>query len=356
MVDEKPQPALALLSLSRLPENVLRGWAAALGAEFMAHEPGAALPTARVPLVLVYDSVETALTATMAAGKPPSAALADWEEMAATVLAFWRQRRRITFLLEARSLLAAPAEAAAAVAAWRGTAAPADLPGPGEDEPAAPTPVLSALSALPRLSRRPTRRLCDELAAGGFCAPNDSVDDLDQALAALIEGKTGVPAAPVAPKEATNPLGLSQADLEARLARISARAADAQSALATGEAPATWQGLAAAEVLAQESELRRIQLLSLQEMLENVQRKHATEAQKQANHIATLEMDVLRLRAQLQDRLQSVVALTDANRRLKLELDDRVQEVKAVRSSQSWRITAPLRATRLLLSGKRKPQ
>ena len=356
MVDEKSQPALALVNLSRLPADMLRGWSAALGADLLAQDPGEVLPTARVPLVLVYDSVETTLATAMAAGRQPSATLAEWEEMAGKLLAFWRQRRRITFLLEADSLLAEPMEAAAAIAAWQGIAAASDLP--ALDAGAPTSPVLAALAALPRLSRRSTRRLCDELAAGGFCKRDDATESLDTALAALTEGQSGVPTAETAQEEAARRLGTSQADLQARLARVNGLAASANPQLAadqTEDTPA-WQGLAAAEVLAQESELRRIQLLSLQEMLEGVQRKHATEAHKQAKHIAALEMDLLRLRAQVQDRLQSVVALTDANRRLDLELEDRKQEISTIMSSQSWRVTRPLRATRRLFSRRRHPQ
>lgn len=358
MVDEKPQLPLSVANLSGLPAEALRSWAKAVGAEVTAPGPNDALPTTRAPLILVYDSVETALTAAMARGGQPSSALKEWEDRAGSILAFWRQRRRVTFLLESDSLLADPAGAAAAVATWRGAPAPADLALPDTTEAPQSAPVLAALAALPRLSRRTTRRLCDELAAGGFCRALDAVDFLDDAVASLAKGQSGVSGAMSARNTAAEQLGTTQADLDVRKARLDALVAESGRHLDAGQEQGLsgWQNLAAAEVLAQESELRRIQLLSLQEMLESIQKKHASEAHKQASHIAALEMDVLRLRAQLQERLQTAVALSDANRRLELQLEDRDQEIKAVRSSQSWRITAPLRATRLLLSGRRKPR
>lgn len=83
----------------------------------------------------------------------------------------------------------------------------------------------------------------------------------------------------------------------------------------------------------------------------------------QADRIAWLEdrlaarrLDRLSLRAQLADRDQSVVALSEERRFLEMDLQDRIGKLREFQDSTSWRVTAPLRATRRLFIRSRSPE
>lgn len=299
---------LFVANLSALDDASWQGWCRArLGsdwAELAAQGPDdPALAGAAGPLLVIYDPLESALTAAMAAGAAPSARLADWDAAARRLLDLWRANRRGVFLAAADALVADPAGLARTLGGWLGrdlsaTAAPSD---PVLPDPVHPDPARAALAALPRLATPALRRLCDELAVAGLAGPApDPAAMLDAAAQAL--------AAP----------------------RPDAGSEDSARLVA---------------LLEEERGLLRDELAALQETLEEEYRARADRTAWEMRQ-AALETEILRLTGQIAARDQRLVALAEDQRRLTLDLAAREATLAALYASTSWRVAAPLRALR----------
>lgn len=283
-------------------------------------------------LIVIYDAPEHALRLALQDGTPPGAALADWQARMGGLLRLYRRARRRVFLIDSSAFATDPGGLATALSDWLGRALtpqdpPQDLP---DAQPASP-PDSGSESALFHLiaahalaTLRPVQRLADELAAGGFAPRRRSGGDIGLLEAVFAEGAGGGP--------------------------------KVQDALAALED----QARADAELHDQQAILARQQILELQATLEQEclariaqedELKALPDLRARADELAALELEHLKLRATLQARERALVALSEDRRFLDLDLHARTDDLDQLRASTSWRLTAPLRGTRLLLSG-----
>ena len=402
------QNRLLVGNLSDLSALVWRDWCAvALGPEGADWEAwsGTGLAdlaqlSAEDRLVLVYEPLDQAMIRAVSAGDKPSTALAAWKQQAEALLKLQRRRRRQTYLLPA----SAPVDQGAALCdhlrAWAGL--PQSVP--ASDLPALPVaapvaPLLRILAVQAAQSARQIRLLNDELAAAGF-APDFVAPDI-QVLDAALGSLQDMAAAQQRCAQQSAELRVQLTDTQIRL-QVALDAYDAdfrdlearRSALASAEAAARsaaeeLSGLRAA-LAAEQDRLRQTearllldsqrqsqlqgQIGAIQDVLQQEsdlrngleQRLHQFETREpdllaqiaalkaglaEAQDLAdVLQLDLLHLRAVLSDRDQSVVALSEERRFLEMDLAERMGQLQDYRNSTSWKVTAPLRATRRIFS------
>lgn len=376
-------PEVQIVNLSSLPAEHWQAW---FRANLAPGTDWAADPARRVadiglaadqPLIVIYDPLDLTLAAAMAAGQDFADALQLWEQEADGLLGFWRARRQTTFLVAADLLSGNAEPLRAALKVWNASLlAPVAVAG---HEPAALPARLRLLAAQPQLMSRRLRRLCDELAVGG-CARPLVGDDLALVRAAHAElqdmASTGQGDQQKLRDEAgalKSRLGAAEqraaraeqqvihfeqraAKAEQQATQLEQRAAKAEQLATQFEQRATKaeQALAAlrlrAEDSARESAVQGQRLRVLEEMAERD--FHAEQRLAEAHlQIQALDLQILMLRASLIDCEQGHVVLSEDNRLLKMHVDDLHGRLGEFMGSTSWRITAPLRATKRIIGG-----
>ncbi|WP_158971863.1 hypothetical protein [Chachezhania sediminis] len=283
--------------------------------------PEAPAGNARTVLVLC-PAAPRALARSMAAGIPPSEALADWSEAAATLLALWQRQRARIRILDPDQVLACHA---GALRQALGLAGPPRAPVP---------PVHPAEATLPD----PALALLAHRALAGDAEARTRAGTLQAATLELLPAPGFEPAPLDDPDLAFARLGQLRA-LPAALELAEARARDQQALLEATQARLQEQAAAATALRA-----------DLAASTARVAGLDAQMAGKDASLAAAGRALALR-EAEIQALTDTLATREAAAERLAAERDAARAELDRVMNSRSVRMMAPFRRLRGVLRG-----